>query len=297
MLNTLLHAAADASLLDVLLDTLLDTAKTVPLLYLVYLLMEWLEGRMNAGKIQESKIGAVGPAFGALLGCVPQCGFSAACATLYNGGVIGAGTLIAVFISTSDEAIPILISHFSDMWSIVLLIAVKVVIAIGAGYLLRYTVFRNEVVKIPAEHPVELEDHPEGSCCHHHKSIFVTALEHTVKISLFILATLLIINLIFFLVGEERVESLLLSGSILQPTLAAVIGLVPGCATSVLITELYIGGTLSFGSAVAGLVTGAGFGYILLLRGQKNKKPAVKIILCILAVGIVSGTLIHLLPL
>lgn len=283
-------------MLDVLLDTLLDTAKTVPFLYVVYLLMEWLEGRMHAGRIQESKIGAAGPVFGALLGCVPQCGFSAACTTLYNGGVIGAGTLIAVFISTSDEAIPIMLSHFSNIGEMALLIGIKVVIAIAAGYLFKYTVFRNETVRIPQDNHQDVDAHPEGSCCHHHKSIFITALEHTVKISLFILATLLAVNLIFYCIGEERVGALLLSDSIFQPALAAVIGLVPGCATSVLITELFLSGTLSFGSAVAGLVTGAGFGYVLLLRGRKNKKAAFTIILCILAVGIVSGTLIHLLP-
>ncbi len=285
-------------MLDVLLDTGLDTLKTIPILYLVYLLMEWMEGRMNAGKLHQSRIGSIGPVVGSLLGCIPQCGFSAACASLYNGGVIGAGTLIAVFISTSDEAVPILISHFDNAWAILPLIGIKVLIAIAAGYLFKYTLFRKEVLKAhPApEEQGELGEHPEGSCCHHHRSIFLTALEHTIKIGLFILVTLLAINLIVFWIGEDRIGSLLLNDSIFQPVLTAIIGLIPGCAASVLITELFVQGTISFGSAVAGLITGTGFGYILLLKGRKgNKKEAFKIILCILAVGMVSGVVIQLL--
>lgn len=284
-------------MLDVLLDTLLDTLKTIPILFVVYLFIEWLEHRVDFVKFMNGKGSRLGPLMGALVGCIPQCGFSAASASLYNGGMIGGATLIAVFISTSDEAIPVMLSHLSDMTLVIWLILVKVIIAVAAGYLLKYTLFRNETTRIRAQQSCG-HDHEhtggECGCCSHHGSIFKSAAVHTLKITAFLAITMLVINLVVFWIGEDNLETVLLSGSVFQPILTALIGLIPGCATSVLLTQLLINGSISFGAAIAGLSAGTGFGYLVLFRECRSKKSAFQIVLCTYLVSVAAGMLLHL---
>ncbi len=283
----------------VLLHTLLDTLKTIPILFVVYLFIEWLEHRVDFVKFMNGKGSRFGPLMGALVGCIPQCGFSAASASLYSGGMIGGATLIAVFLSTSDEAIPVMLSNLSDMSLVIWLIAVKLIIAVAAGYLLKYTLFRSETLRIRTlgQHDHDHDhEHTGGQCgcCTHHGSIFKSAAVHTLKITAFLAVTMLIINLAVHFIGEDNLSTVLLSGSVFQPILTALIGLIPGCATSVLLTQLLINGSISFGAAIAGLSAGTGFGYLVLFKECRSKKSAFKIILCTYLVSVVAGMIIHL---
>lgn len=278
----------------IILHTLEDTVKTIPILFLVYLLIEFLQSRVVTTKAVHRKFGVLGPVLGALVGCIPQCGFSTASAMLYNKKMLGAGTLIAVFLATSDEAIPILLSNLSQLNTVFYLIFCKIVIAVLAGYFFQYIIFRKEQFSQSASE-VTVERHCDAHSHHTYSSVVKNALMHTIKITLFILIALFFINLVIHFIGEDNLQKFLLSNSIFQPVLTALIGLIPGCATSVLITELLINGTISFGAAVAGLSTGAGFGYIILCKDSPNKKEAVKIILCTYLAGALSGMLIQVL--
>lgn len=275
---------------EFILDTIIDTLKSIPILWIVYILIELIQQKIKPQKLAEHRGGLWAPAVGALAGSVPQCGFSAAYATLYNSGVIGAGTLIAVFISTSDEAIPILLSRAQDFKLIGALILCKIFFAMLAGYLLRFTVFRNERISPDSD----LVCHDEHCHEHHKKSIVVNSLIHTLKIAVFIGVTLLVINGIVYLIGEQRLEQVLLSQNIFQPFITALIGLIPGCATSVLLVELLLKGSISFASAIAGLSTGAGFGYIILFKGSKNIKKSLLILLCTYLSGALIGMVLQL---
>ena len=288
-------------MLEILHHTLIDTLKSVPILFVVYLIIEYLEAKVNTARIFGGKLEKFGPIFGALAGCVPQCGFSAAAASLYNERILSASTLIAVFLATSDEAIPIMLANVSGWKPILLLLASKLVLAVFFGYLLKYTVFRK--AKVSDSSPFKTVEVDGCGCCDHsHQGeggklghICICAVKHTVQITLFIAAVMLIINLVVHWVGEDRLQTVLLTGSVLQPAITALIGLIPGCATSVLLTELFLSGSISFGSAVAGLSTGAGFGYLVLFRGCKDRRKAVKIIVWTYVCATVAGIIIQLL--
>lgn len=280
---------------EFVVETLIDTLKSLPILFLVYLLIEWLENHVRAEKLVRYRNSVWSPLTGALAGCIPQCGFSAAFATLYRSGVIGAGTLIAVFLSTSDEALPIMISRSADLSLILQLLIWKIIIASVAGYVLTYTVFRKEKSgKI--DDPLNLIGCDDHCHEHHRSSMLVSAIKHTVKTSLFICVTLLVINSIVFLVGEDLLQDLLLTESIFQPMLTAVLGLIPGCATSVLLVELFLQGSVSFASAVAGLSSSAGFGFLILFKGNKGKKEwkdSFKILLLTYLSAVIAGMILQ----
>lgn len=279
-------------ILHTLTHTIIDTLQSVPILFIVYVLIELLQRKLKPEQLARGRNSLWAPAAGALAGSVPQCGFSAAYATLYNSGVVGAGTLIAVFIATSDEAIPILLSRAQDFGIILALVLCKIFFAMLVGYLLQYTVFRHERLQ-PDQ---DLVCHSEHCHEHHTKSLLVNSLIHTLKISAFIGVTLLVINFLVELVGEQRLEAVLLSQNIFQPFITALIGLIPGCATSVLLVELMLNGSISFASAIAGLSTGAGFGFIILFKDGKNLKKNLLILLCTYLSGSLIGMVLQLIP-
>jgi hypothetical protein len=278
---------------EFILETLTDTLKSLPILFLVYFIIEIIQKKLNAQKLLKYKDHLLGPPLGAVAGCIPQCGFSAASATLYHSGVIGAGTLIAVFVSTSDEALPIMISHASSWEAVLQLIVIKLLIAVIAGYLFMYTVFRKERLT-PKSDPVDLIGCDHHCHEHHSRSILKNAVTHTIQTTIFICITLLAINFVIFLIGEERVQALLMTESVFQPFLTALIGLVPGCATSVFLTELFLQGSISFASAIAGLSTGAGFGFLVLFKSNHHHaKQNLKILLCVYFTGAIAGMLLQ----
>jgi len=295
----------------VILDAFIDTAKILPLLFVVYYLIELIEFK-SAGKLQKSKFlkGKTSPIAGAVVGCVPQCGFSVVSTDLFSKKRLSVGALIAVYIATSDEAIPLMIANPKSIGWMFALLGIKVVFAIIIGYLsigLFKLIFgRNaHFSEKEVEHDHHKEQHSEheefhGGCCHHDvetKSFdWVHPLLHCLKISAFIL----VINVLFGIVthiwvGEQRM-SLFLSNTIwLQPLLAVVIGLIPNCASSVVLTEMFLSGVggvgtgLCFGALVAGLCVNAGLGVVMLLKHNKNWKENLFVILMLVVPSIVLG--------
>lgn len=277
-------------LLHVARHTLEDSLKTLPFLFLAYLLIEYIEHRAS-DRFQAwlAGFGRFGALCGALLGCVPQCGFSVTAANLYSGRVITLGTLVAVFVSTSDEAIPVLLGH-ADSWGIILqLILIKVVLAILVGL----------VIDLLCRRAPSADRQRIHALCHHcgceHGGILRSAVRHTLSIFLFILLVTLLLNLGVEWLGEERLARLLMSDTLLQPVIAALIGFIPNCAASVLLTELYLAGSISLGSIVAGLTTGAGVGLAVLFRVNRPMKSNFAVVGLLLATGVLAGIAIDLL--
>ena len=283
-------------ILDALLEALIDSGKMLPFLYLAYLLIEWLE-RNHGQRIENALAGGGRWGFvpGALLGCVPQCGFSAVASNFYASRVITPGTLLAVFLATSDEAVPLLAAEPAFWPKLLLLLALKVVLGVLAGFVLDVPLRRvlpRSLYGGYAGHCEEIDCHEE----HEPESgIFLAALRHTLEIFVFILLFSLLIGLVFGFVGEERAAGLLRGLGVLQPLVAALIGLVPNCAASVLLTQLYLKGVLSFGSLFAGLSAGAGIGLAVLWRVNESKKQNLFITGVLWAVGAVSGILLQFL--
>ncbi len=278
-------------IIDVFLDALIDTAKMLPFLFGAYLLIEFLEHKAS-DKLANSlrKMGPFGPIGGAIIGCVPQCGFSVAVTNLFSGRLVSLGTLMAVYIATSDEAIPILLSggNAADVGKLVL---AKLIIAVLAGLLID-TILRFFHRK-GNEEEEPYRDLCEGCGCEEHGVVY-SALKHTIQIFIFLFITSLILGFAMELLGEDRLGSILMTDSIFQPFLAALIGLIPNCAASVLLTNLYAAGSLSFGSVVAGLSTGAGLGIVVLFKTNKRLKENIAILLLLYLIGSLSGLIINL---
>lgn len=280
------------AIIDIILDALTDTAKMLPFLFAVYLLIEYLEHKAS-DKLASSlrRLGPFGPVGGALFGCIPQCGFSVAVSNLYSGRLVSLGTLMAVYIATSDEAVPILISNPQSIGEVWKLIAAKAVIAVLAG--LAIDGFMKLFRRRGNEEGEPYRDLCEDCGCEEH-GIFYSAIKHTVQIFLFLFIVSLILGFAIYLLGEERLNSVLMANSAFQPFLAALIGLIPNCSASVILTNLYVAGSLSFGSVVAGLSTGAGLGLVVLFRTNKNLKQSICITALLYAIGAISGLIINL---
>lgn len=282
-------------LLDVLADAWGDSVKMLPFLYLAYLLIEWLE-RHHGARIEQALAGGGRWGFipGALLGCVPQCGFSAVASNLYASRVITPGTLLAVFIATSDEAIPLLAAEPSQWGSLALLLLSKAVFAMVGGALLDVPlrhVLPRSLYGGYAGHADEVDCHEEHE---EHSGIWLAALRHTVEIFLFILLFSALIGLCFAWVGEDTITAALAGMGFLQPVLTALVGLVPNCAASVLLAQLYIDGAISFGSLFAGLTAGAGVGLAVLWRVNPSWKQNLFMTGLLWAAGTAAGMLLQL---
>lgn len=278
-------------MLDVLWDAVLDSLKALPFLFLAYLLIEYLEHRAT-GKLERalSRLGPFGPVGGAVLGCIPQCGFSVTAANLYAGRIITAGTLLAVFVATSDEALPILLSQPEALAVVGPLLLVKLLAGIAVGVLtdlvLRYF--------LHSKRTMEFEELCKNCHCHDKPGILRPALTHTLRIFTFLLIVNLVLGYALYFIGEEHIASVFMTGSRFQPLLAALIGFIPNCGASILLTELYLSGTLSFGAAVAGLCTGAGVGLAVLFKVNRNWRENLALTGVLYVAAVVTGLIVNL---
>lgn len=333
-------------ILDALLDAVLDTAKLIPFLFITYMGMEYLEHKAEkhtTGMLE--KAGHFGPLIGAAVGILPQCGFSAAASSLFAGGVISVGTLIAVFLSTSDEMLPIFISEGVHPATMLRILAAKAILGLISGFLLDVFMRHGRHTKAPEKHIHDLcvhehcdcdddeeaeelhteaahtheanaddhthrhvaEDHHShehaaahahaGHHHHHHQKGFMgiamPALHHTVQITGFIFFITLIITLLVEGIGAEALGHFLSGKPIVGVFLAGVVGLIPNCAASVSITQLYLMGILNAGQMMAGLLVGAGVGLLVLFRTNDHPNENLRITIMLYGLGVFWGLVIE----
>ncbi|MDD2957691.1 MAG: putative manganese transporter [Lachnospiraceae bacterium] len=279
-------------MLEILQDCVIDTVKIIPFLFLTYLLMEYIEHRTSEktkGVIRRA--GKMGPLLGGVLGAIPQCGFSAAAAGFYSGRVITVGTLLAVFLSTSDEMLPILLSSQVPLTTILHIVGLKALIGILAGILADFFLRKFNQRKI-GDSIHDLCDHDQ---CHCEESIVKSAAKHTLNITLFIFLVSLALNLVIALIGEDNLGNVILNQPVVGEILAGIIGLIPNCAASVVITTLYMEGAMSAGAMMSGLLVGAGVGLLVLFRTNSNLKENMKITGLLYVSGVAGGLALELL--
>ncbi len=272
-------------MLHVIEHSFWDSLKLVPFLFLTYLAMEYLEHKTGP-KVHKiiRRAGKWGPLAGGILGAAPQCGFSAAASNLYAGRLITMGTLLAVFLSTSDEMLPILISYQASPQLIVKIVLLKVAIGMAAGFVVDLLLGKKCMDEHSHIHEICEQEH-----CHCQEGIVRSAVYHTLKISFFILLVTLLLNIVLHFGGEDMIATVLRDRPIIGPMIAGLVGLIPNCASSVVITQLYLEGAMSFGTMMAGLLVGAGVGILILCRVNHNKKENLKIITLLYAIGVIVG--------
>ena len=296
----LLHPSAAGTPLPTLLgeaalDGLKDGLWSIPVLFLAYLLMELLE---RSRKFNESILHAysrkAGPALGGLLGVVPQCGISGAAATLFSTGSITVGTMLAVFFATSDEMLPIMLSSLREsggVGTVALIVVAKAVLGIALGYLADL-VLRPFIRSGKDIHSFCEREH--CACDEEEGNVFVSALKHTLKIALMLIAVNFVLNVLFSVIGVERLSGTILNRPVLGELIVALFGLIPNCSVSVVITESYLSGVLGLGGLFAGLLSNAGIGLLVLLRTNKNRRENAIIIAALYALSALSGIAVTL---
>lgn len=290
-------------MLDVLVDTLIDSLKILPFLFIAYLIMEFIEhktGEKTKNIIKKS--GKLGPFLGGVLGVFPQCGFSAAASNLYAGKIISMGTLIAVFLSTSDEMLPILISESAPIELILKVLAVKFIIGIVFGFiidLIRSFINRNKESKIENKNEEKIEEEIGHICEHEHchckeEGILKSTIKHTLSVALYILIITLVLNVLIFFIGEEKISNLVLNMPVVGPVISCLVGLIPNCAGSVILTQLYLENVISLGSMIGGLLVSSGIGILVLFRVNKNMKENLMILFLLYLIGAFCGIALDL---
>ena len=274
----------------IIIHTLKDSLPLLPFLFIAFLIIESIEHKFSK-KSKEiiSKSGKFGPLFGSILGCFPQCGFSVMATNLYVTRIISLGTLIAVYLSTSDEMLPILLSEQVAFSKIIKLLLVKFIIGLIWGFIIDLVLFK---YKKKVNESIDICDDEH---CHCDKGIFKSSLIHTVKTFLFILLLTFIINLVIYYIGEDKLSTLLQGNNILTPFISSLIGLIPNCASSVILTELFINNIISTGSLISGLLTGSGVAILVLFKTNNNLKDSFKILILCYSIGVLSGLILNIL--
>ncbi len=276
-------------MIDFIIDGLVDTLKLLPYLFITFVILELIEHKLNS---KNEKILAknkkMGPLLGGLLGAVPQCGFSAMASNLFSNHVITLGTLIAVFLSTSDEMLPIMLSEKASILTLLKIVGFKMVVGIFIGFIIDLVYKKNN------NHINITENCEKEHCsCENHGIVF-SSIMHTLKIGLFILVANLLINFIIFEVGEDNISNILLSKNIFTYFISSLVGLIPNCVSSVIITEMYLSKLITVGTMLSGLLTGSGIGILLLFRTNKNLKENLSVLGIIYFVGVIIGLLVDL---
>jgi len=289
-------------MIEILVHTIKHTLehgiKLLPFLFITYLIMEYIEHK-TGDKTKDiiKKSGKFGPLLGGILGIFPQCGFSAAASNLYAGKIITLGTLIAIFLSTSDEMLPILISEAAPISTIITILAIKLVIGVIAGFAI--DLVGQALKRKKEEKNQEIEDEIGNICEHEHchcdeGGIFKSTIKHTLSIFLFIIIITFVVNIVVELIGEENLANLVLNMPVIGPMIAGLLGLIPNCAGSVVLTQLYLEQVISLGSMIGGLLVGSGIGILILFRVNKDLKDNLKILGLLYAIGAICGIIIDL---
>lgn len=290
-MHEFLHTAG-----HLLLHTVQDTAKILPFLFLAYLLMEFLEHKAGGAAERWLKgSGKVGPLLGGALGVLPQCGFSAAATGFYGARIITTGTLIAVYLSTSDEMLPILISEGAPLPLILKLLGTKMLIGVAAGFCVdgvSYLVRKRR----ESDAEVQIEELCERENCDCGNRFVLSALKHTLYITVFLFLFTLVMNTAIEVIGKESIQALVLDRPVLGSVLSALVGMIPNCASSVIVTSLYLDGVLSSGAMLSGLLVNAGVGLAILFRNNRPVKDSFRIVLILFGISVLSGILIDLTP-
>lgn len=279
---------------DVILETLIDSVKLIPFLFITYLIMEWIEHKTKE-KTKETiqKSGKWGPLIGSILGIFPQCGFSVSATNLYAARVITLGTLIAVYLSTSDEMLPIFLSEAVPMGTILKILGIKLLIGMVAGFIIDFVLRIKD--KNKEEH--KIVDLCEKEHCHCENGIVKSALTHTLHITIFIVLVTFIVNIVIYFIGEDAIGGFLMNQPILGPIVAGLLGLIPNCASSVILTQMYLENVISSATMIAGLLVGAGVGIAVLFKTNKGIKENLKIVTLLYAIGVISGIILEFLGL
>lgn len=273
---------------DILTDAGGDALKMLPFLFAAFLAIEALE-HYSTDFTEKFlvKVGKAGPIAGALAGCIPQCGFSVMAANLYAGGVISVGTLLSVFIATSDEAVLIIMGNPGQGGKVLELLCVKVALAVSAGYasdiFLRKYISEEKKSGVLCAH---------CGCHEHNARILKPALNHTMKIFAYLFLFTAALDLCIEAVGVERLSGYLLGDTWFQPAVTALVGLIPNCAASVMLTQAYLSGAISFASVIAGLCAGAGVGLAVLFKVNKSRRENLKILGTLYLISVLSGILL-----
>ena len=272
-------------MLDIILDTLIDLLKIIPFLFVAFLIMEYFEHSLSKKKnVLKNK--KVGPIVGSLLGVIPQCGFSVMATNLFSSRVITIGTLIAIYLSTSDEMLPILITNKVSFKLILIILLIKIIIGIIFGYIIDFFWKKKET----KDFSICDDDH-----CHCEKGIFKSSLIHTLKISCYILITTFLLNTLIYYLGEDTISKILLKNNFFGPFLASLVGLIPNCSASIILTELYLSKVITTGMLIGGLLTGSGIGLLVLFKVNKDKKENFFILISIYLIGVLVGIIFDLL--
>ena len=267
---------------DIIIDTLLDGVKLLPFLFLTFLLMELIEHKFgNKLNKKLTKVNNFGPVIGSFLGIIPQCGISASATNFYITRVISLGTLISVYLSTSDEMLPILISHNASIFLIIKILIVKFLCGLIFGITIDFITNKKEKEEIQSF--CEIED---CDCDH---GVLKSSIIHTIKTFVYILIISFCLNIIFHYFGEELLEKLLMKNSPFGVIITSLIGIIPNCSTSILLTELYLKNIISLGKLLSGLLINSGVGLLILIRFNKNKQENIKIVAILLIISIFIG--------
>lgn len=276
-------------MIEILTDTIIDSLKILPFLFITYLIMEYIEHKMSEkSKTTIKKAGKWGPLFGSTVGIIPQCGFSASATNLFSARVISLGTLIAVYLSTSDEMIPIFISEQVPVLILAKILLIKFIIGVIFGFII------DLLLRKKNNQEEKIEEICEHEHCHcEENGILKSAIKHTISILIYIFVITLIINIIVEWVGEENIATFVGNHAILGPAISSLIGLIPNCAASVIIANLYIQNIISGASLIAGLLTGAGVGIIILFKTNKNIKENIAIVGLLYVIGVFSGVVLQ----
>ena len=278
-MNALLHS---------LEHSLLDSIKLLPFLFIAFLIIELIEHKLSdKTKKVISKSGKFGPILGSLLGLIPQCGFSVVATNLYITRIVSLGTLISIYLSTSDEMLVILLSKNASISTIIPLLAVKFFVGMISGFIIDF-ILRNKKKK--SETYSICEDEHCG--CEHEENLFKSSFIHTIKTFVFIFIVTFIITLLFELFGEDHLSKILLKDTLLSPFITSLIGLIPNCASSVILTELYLSGAINFASIISGLLTGSGVAILVLFKTNKNLKENFSILGLVYFIGVLTGIII-----